>query len=697
MATASHLSNPSWSACDPSKPVLEGLVVARLGQSRAGVYLMRILADEGATVVEKVDAATAAKAHVIINDLGRGVTPPEGLDFDSLSKSHPNLVYCALVSFPEGGPTTALELEDEPVMAALGFNRYSGDEVKREPLPVASFFGGAYAALQIACALRPHIAAQGSQYVEVSLFGAALNVLGRATVVVDDPRYGDVPPGTARVPIADIYRCGDGRYLQPHATFPHFAQTICDVGGHPEWGVAAAEGLRWVKDKATEAMWRQRFVEMWASKSALEWEDELDRRKGSGTIARTHAEWMAEQHARAAKIFIEDGRGGWRTGPATRVKANRTGSPRRDPRAPARQKGKGGKPLPLADIRVVDFCIIIAGPTIGRILGDLGADVVKVEAPNREISPYLWFDVNRGKRSIVLDLRKADAKEVARRLIERADVVSENFRSGKFEALGFGYDAVIAERPDLIYASTNALDYEGPWERRAGWEHNAQAGSGQQMARAKDGVAQQVPFPVNDYATGMLGALGVAFAVLRRDFTGVGSRARGSLVRSGTFLQLVTYEPGIDAPRRLGKARVLRCSDGYVSAWQALDATPLQHEMLSKVSDVAAGSTCEVIIAQLCASGVSAIRELKPKEMIREPWVEASGMAIKWTHPVYGRMLQSTPHVIANSFEMRADAPAPAPAAHSRAILQEIGLGDKADEFIAAGAVLDNLSLFPNR
>ena len=580
-------------------------------------------------------------------------------------------------------------------MAALGFNRYASEVPKREALPVASFFGGAYAALYIVCALRPHVAAQGPQYIEVPLFSAALNVLGRATVIVDEPRYGDVPPGTSRVPIADIYRCGDGRYLQPHATFPHFAQIICDVGGHPEWGAAASAGLRWVKDKATEDMWRQRFEEMWAKKPALEWENELDRRKGSGTVARTRAEWIAEPHAHAAKIFVEDGNGGWRVGAATRVKANIADGSRPDTPRPALQTGRGGKSLPLADIRVADFCIIIAGPTVGRLLGDLGADVVKIEAPDRELSPYLWFDVNRGKRSIVLDLRKPEARDVARRLIAQADVVSENFRSGKFEALGFGYEAVVAERPDLVYASTNALDYEGPWERRAGWEHNAQAASGQQMARAENGVALQVPFPVNDYATGMLGALGIVFAILRRDLTGIGSRARGSLVRSGTFLQLISYEPHVDAPKRLGEAQVLRCKDGYVSAWLPVEATGPQRECLVAVAASAAESNCEAVVARLSKAGVSAMREMKPKEMIKEAWVEARGLAVEWTHPVYGHMRQSTPRATASAFEARADAPAPAPAADSRAIIEEIGLGDQADALIASGAVLDNLPLFP--
>ena len=695
-ATNAATPESNWSPRDAELPPLTGLTVVRLGASRAGNYLCRILTDQGATVRKASTAADAAGARLVVNDLGRGASAPSGLDYATLAKTNPHLVYCSLVSFPEGGPTGAMELEDEPVMAALGFNRYASEAPKREPLPVASFFGAVYSAIYIVCALRPHIAAAGPQFIEVPLFSAALNVLGRATVLVDDAKYADVPPGTPHVHIADIYRCADGKYLQPHATFPHFAKIICEVGGHPEWGEAAAAGLRKVENKEAEAMWRKRFADMWAQKPALEWENALESRKGSGTISRTLTEWMAEPHARAAKIFVHDEKAGrWRLGPGAMLKANKaSAASRTPPESDASQKGPHGKPLPLAGTRVADFCIIIAGPTIGRILADFGADVIKIEAPNRELSPYLWFDVNRSKRSIVLDLKKPGGPDIARRIIDRADVVSENFRSGKFAAFGFGYEALTAQRPDLICASTNALDYDGPWETRPGWEHNAQAGSGQQMARAENGVAQQVPFPVNDYATGLLGALGVVLGILRRDLTGVGSRARASLVRSGTFLQLVSFEPDMDAPKNLRPAQVLKCRDGYVSAWLAIDATPQQEAALASAAAIASEQTCGAIARRLTDAGVSAMRERTPKEMIQEKWVETSGLSVGWTHPVYGSMRQATPRAEASAFEATPGRPAPAPASDTREILKEIGLGDQADRLIADGVVHEQLSMF---
>jgi len=652
--------------------------------------------DQGAEVTS--DPTRATSARVIVNDLGRGAVAPEGLDYDSIARANPLVIYCSLVSFPEGGPEGVMDLEDEPVLSALGLNRYGWDAPRREPLPVPSFFGAVFAMIHIACALRPHINGRGPQHIEVPLFSAALNVLGRATVTVQDPRYGDAPPGVPRVPIAELYRCADGKYLQPHATFPHFAHIICAVGGHPEWGEEAAAGLRKIKDKETQTVWERRFIEMWRQKPARDWEDLLEAHHGAGTIARTHEEWRAEPHARASKIFVEDKKDGrWRLGPAAMLKANprpadwkalETGS------LPSSARGPLGKPLPLADIRVADFCIIIAGPTVGRLLSDLGADVVKVEAPNRDLSPYLWFDVNRGKRSIVLDMRKKSAHQVAQRIIDSADVVTENFRSGKFAALGFNQDELVASRPELIYGATNALDFDGPWETRAGWEHNAQAGSGQQMARAENGVAQQVPFPVNDYATGLCGAMGIVLAILRRDLTGLGSRTRASLVRSGTFLQFVSYEPDMDAPRRLRPGEFLKCQDGYVSAWLHVGATEVQERALKEARAGSNEKLCAAVLTGLFDAGVSAIRERKPKEMLREPWVAANGLAIAWEHPRFGPMHQATPRARASHFETSKSRPAPAPGAESLEILHELGFGARADQLLADGAVGAYMPLF---
>jgi crotonobetainyl-CoA:carnitine CoA-transferase CaiB-like acyl-CoA transferase len=185
----------------------------------------------------------------------------------------------------------------------------------------------------------------------------------------------------------------------------------------------------------------------------------------------------------------------------------------------------------LAGVRVVDQAIVLAGPTCGRTLAEFGADVVKVEMPPERARRGLGLasgasavlrafnvDVNRGKRSIVLDLKTDVGRELLWELIDQADVLVENFRGGVIDALGFGYDAVRARRPDLVYASLNTYGYAGPWRNRPGHEQLAQTVSGMAERYGGDGppVLQNVG-ALDDYGTGVMGAYAVIAALLHRD------------------------------------------------------------------------------------------------------------------------------------------------------------------------------------
>src|SRR5439155_5153663 len=116
--------------------------------------------------------------------------------------------------------------------------------------------------------------------------------------------------------------------------------------------------------------------------------------------------------------------------------------------------------------------IVLAGPACGRTLTEFGADVIKIDTPRRPAN-RVHNDVNRGKRSILLDLKTPEGLDLFWRLVEDADVIVENFRVGVVERLGIGYEQVRARKPDIVYASINAYGYEGPWAGRPGWEQVA--------------------------------------------------------------------------------------------------------------------------------------------------------------------------------------------------------------------------------
>jgi crotonobetainyl-CoA:carnitine CoA-transferase CaiB-like acyl-CoA transferase len=690
------------SARDPRNLPLDGIRVVRLGQSRAGNFLSRLLRDQGALVVEAAERSPgqvlAQSARIVINDLGRGAAPDKGLDFDSLAASNPNLIYCSLVGFPAGGPDDLPGLPDAPIAAALGLNRHAGDVPEQEPLPIPSFFGAVLSATYIGCALLPKDGQEPSpQFIEVPLFSAALNLLARELVTIEDERYPDPSRVNARLPNADIYKCADGEYLQPHGTFPHFVEILCAVGGHPEWAADAIPGIRRLPNKEARAMWSERFRTMFLEKTAAEWERLLNEAKGSGTVCRRHSEWESEPHAREAGIFV-DTDAGLKVGPGVFVRANERpdGAAADSLPLPSGRKSRAGgsvETLPLAGLKVVDFCIVIAGPTCGRVLADLGAEVVKIDEAARDFGPYLWLDVNRGKRSIVLDLKKSEAREIAQTLVSSADIVLENFRKGKIDSFGLGYDDLVKLRPELVYASLNCFDREGPWSTRAGWEHNAQAAAGMQWARSRDGVPRQVPFPINDYATGCLGALGVVMALVRRETTGLGSHVRASLARSATFVQKNVFETD-DSISTLTNAQSHQCADGWVTAWLPSEMNETQGKVVADWAKTASDQTCESAVASLTAAGLIAAVERRVRDLLGDAWMKDLGLLAHWNHPTLGPIVVATPHGKATGFKTYHSAPAPAPGAQSVEILAEFGYGAKSNDLLASGAVEADLPIF---
>ena len=171
------------------------------------------------------------------------------------------------------------------------------------------------------------------------------------------------------------------------------------------------------------------------------------------------------------------------------------------PANPKSAKGQNEKILTaLQGARVLDLCIVLAGPTCGRTLAEYGADVIKIDDPSRPYDPSGSLDVNRGKRSMFRDLKREEGRQVFFELLETADVVVENYRKGSLAKLGLDYDSLRQRKPDLVYASLNAYGYDGPWSERPGWEQLAQATSGMQVRRGgREDAPMLMPYPVNDY------------------------------------------------------------------------------------------------------------------------------------------------------------------------------------------------------
>jgi crotonobetainyl-CoA:carnitine CoA-transferase CaiB-like acyl-CoA transferase len=200
---------------------------------------------------------------------------------------------------------------------------------------------------------------------------------------------------------------------------------------------------------------------------------------------------------------------------------------------------------PLAGIRVLDLGNYIAGPGTAMILGDLGADVIKIEALTGDIARSVGsFGLsmvracNRDKRSIAVDLRSPRGVDVVKRLIAQSDVFVQNMRPGLVEELGIGPAAMCAAHPRLIYLSISGFGTEGPSRQRPGLDIAAQAESGMMSITGEpDRPPQKVGFPIIDGATTHVGAQAVLAALFRRERTGRGGTIETSLLEVAIHLQ----------------------------------------------------------------------------------------------------------------------------------------------------------------
>ncbi|MCU0925727.1 MAG: CoA transferase [Hydrogenophaga sp.] len=229
--------------------------------------------------------------------------------------------------------------------------------------------------------------------------------------------------------------------------------------------------------------------------------------------------------------------------------------------------------LPLAGVRVLEVAQIMAGPTCGLMLADLGADVIKVEKfpggddarqyqkPGDSDLPPSFAMINRGKRSLALDFRHPLGRDALRRLAQQADVVTENFRVGYMDRLGLGYDDLRPDNPSLIYCSISGYGFTGPLKERGGFDLILQAFSGIIAATGEPGRAPVKPgISIADTNAGILAALGVLAAYIHRLKTGAGQRVETSLLQAAMqqtyWLAANYFSTGRDTPP-LGTAHSL--------------------------------------------------------------------------------------------------------------------------------------------
>lgn len=245
---------------------------------------------------------------------------------------------------------------------------------------------------------------------------------------------------------------------------------------------------------------------------------------------------------------------------------------------------------PLAGVKVIELARILAGPWAGQTLADLGADVIKVEAPEGDDTrrwgpPFIeregdrsaayFHATNRGKRSVTCDFRTPEGQDIVRRLVADADVVIENFKVGGLAKYGLDYDSLHEVNPRLIYCSITGFGQDGPYAHRAGYDFIIQGMAGlMSVTGAPEGQPQKVGVAVTDIFTGVYAATAILAALHQRHSSGVGQHVDMALmdVAAATMAnQSMNYLTTGVAPTKMGNAHpnlapyaVFDCADGWL-------------------------------------------------------------------------------------------------------------------------------------
>ena len=379
---------------------------------------------------------------------------------------------------------------------------------------------------------------------------------------------------------------------------------------------------------------------------------------------------------------------------------------------------------PLSDLRVVEMGTLIAGPFCGQVLGDFGADVIKVEDPGKGdpmrqwgrslpkgLSPW-WPVIGRNKRSVALDLRQPEGRELALALIDQADVLIENFRPGALEKWGMGYDTLAARNPRLVMARVSGFGQTGPYSERAGYGLIGEAMGGLRYVTGEpDRPPARAGISIGDSLTALHAVIGVMMALHHRERTGRGQMIDAALYESvlSVMENLVTeYDltgyvrersgsvlPGI-APSNVypcanGESLLIGGNGDAVFARLAatmgredLAADPRyathaargenQTELDGIVSAWTRNWPLPELLALLEANGVPCGRIFRAPDMLEDPQFAARQSIVEVDHPVFGKvkMQNAFPRLSETPGSVRW--PGPALGAHTREVLESLGV-----------------------
>lgn len=764
---------------------LDGITVLELSHSPAGAMAGMFLCDHGARVIRLLDSNAPAtrRGGYLVWDRGKAcrrldlsqvtATHPQAATYEHLIRSadvvledfppssdqqvlvrpdwlaalNPRLVHCSITAYGKNGSLKDEPAIDELVMARMGIlatmpGYRPGPVHVVHPLP--SVGAALFAAIGIAAALLAREKTGRGRTVETSLMAGSLLYQPKVVAQYLEPRpFQTHPAGSG--PFYSVYACADGNWVQLGCVHLGFIQTaakvmgIDDVLDDPRYG-----GGQIPVSPGADLDLRARIAEALVTQPYAHWAKCFEDADVPYALARTTEEGLNDPQVQANGMVetLTDPE----VGPLAQM-----GVPIQLSRTPGRIQGPRTLPstsssdlpenvatpaaalstplletafsLPLEGIRVLEITNLIAGPIAGRLLADLGADVIKVEPHAGDISRPLgrtyFFNVNVNKRSLCLNTRAPDGKIVAQKVATTADVMLANLRPGATARMGLGPDDLRELNPRLIETHVTGFGATGPYAHRPGIDPLSQALMG--LSRAQGGAENPPVFPAQlaptDYTAGAMGAYGTILALFVRERTGQVQRVDTNLLNGGIMLTSEWFTRYAGKPARpladkgqyglTAFHRLYELKDGwlYVAADapatrralcealgceanpkkpSGLTGTGAGHPSVAPPADALAQR-----FAVLCLT--AAVKRLQSANIpcapvvggnsevfLDDPHASDNRMVLAYKHPVVGHMLVAGHYVQFGSTPVVPGKPTPLLGQHTQDILREVGYTENA-------------------
>ena len=583
------------------------------------------------------------QADIVVENFRHGVASRLGLDYESLKAINPPLIYCSITGFGQTGPwrdKTAYDLVIQAVTGALSITGESGRPPAKMGLPLADEMSSLFAGIAVLAGIRRRERTGLGCYLDISMFDGGVSMLSYLANIFFATGVSPGASGSAHEGIFpyNAFDTADGQIVVAAITNA-FWRNFCEVIGRPD--LSENPKYRLFKDRVArrdelatviEPLMKQHSTAYWAE--ALEAGDvpngpvtsvpeaiEMAHSRFRGMITEFDHPVCGRQKTLGSPFHIgyADGSSfdaprrpppvvgqhtsailetllGYDAGLIRQLAEARVvrtsevpGSTAVGPRSAAPEAPPRAQPcadaLPLEGLRVLDLTRMLSGPYGTMIIGDLGADVIKVEAPGtgdptRHNVPRMgdhstyFMALNRGKRSITLDLKSEEGREALLRLVRTSDVVVENFRPGVMQRLGLGYHALCGIKPDIILCSISGFGQTGPLKDKTSFDLVNQAMSGVMSVTGEEGRGPvRAGLPVADLAGGIYAAMGILASLYNRSRHGTGMHLDLSmhdiLVSLLGYVGQLYFTTG-EVPRRVGSGhyhvapyRAFLASDGY--------------------------------------------------------------------------------------------------------------------------------------